>query len=130
MADPAGLTLHQSLFADANTIPTNRLQVEMLVVMYLTALLAYVIYGLRMYSKITSRQIGLGKDDAADMNRGASWNAVLTIGPLCRGLVYDGRHGSLPFLPHKGLTFLTLFIAQIFSMALIVAQYWCPLALL
>lgn len=82
MADPAGVSLHQSRFADVNTIPASRLQVEMLVVMYLTALLAYVTYGLRMYSKITSRQTGLGKDDAADTNHGASRNGMLTIGPF------------------------------------------------
>lgn len=71
MADPAGFPLHQARFADATKIPMAPFGVEMLVVIYLTALVAYVTYGLRMYSKITSRQTGIGKDDVADMIHGA-----------------------------------------------------------
>lgn len=46
---------------DPSTFPTTALQVEMLVVVYLISTLAYITYGLRMYSRITSKQLGLGK---------------------------------------------------------------------
>lgn len=130
MADPAGFPLHQARFADATKIPMTPFGVEMLVMMYLIALLAYVTYGLRMYSKITSKQTGIGKDGFADMNYGALRFAVLITGPFYRGLVHDGRHGSPPFCPTKVARFSPLAIAQIFSIALMVASYWCTFALL
>lgn len=68
MMDLLEIPLIQSRFQDVNQIPTNRLQLEMLVTIYLTAALAYLTYGLRMYSRVTLRQIGLGKHDGADLN--------------------------------------------------------------
>lgn len=46
---------------DPSTFPTTALQVEMLAVVYLISTLAYITYGLRMYNRITSKQLGLGK---------------------------------------------------------------------
>lgn len=50
---------------DPSSFPTTALQVEMLVVVYLVSALAYVTYGLRMYSRITLKQLGLGKHECS-----------------------------------------------------------------
>lgn len=61
MTSPPDLTPLQARLLDTSLLPTTALQVEMLAVVYLISALAYVTYGLRMYSRITSKQLGLGK---------------------------------------------------------------------
>lgn len=52
---------HQARSGDASQIPTNPFQQQMLAVIYVIAALAYIAYGLRMYSRISNKQTGLGK---------------------------------------------------------------------
>lgn len=59
--DTVELPLLQARLSDASQIPSSKLQVEMLVAIYLTAALAYLTYGLRIYSRFALGQIGLGK---------------------------------------------------------------------
>ncbi|KAG6353988.1 hypothetical protein INS49_004959 [Diaporthe citri] len=59
MTDQADIPLMQAGLPDPGKIPTSPLALEMLSTIYLTAAVAYITYGLRMYSRITSRQTGL-----------------------------------------------------------------------
>ncbi|KAI7782625.1 hypothetical protein LA080_013113 [Diaporthe eres] len=59
MTDQADVPLLQAGLPDPGKIPTSPLALEMLSTIYLTAAVAYITYGLRMYSKIASRQTGL-----------------------------------------------------------------------
>lgn len=61
MTSSPALAPLEARLLDPSSFPTTALQVEMLVVVYLVSALAYVTYGLRMYSRITSKQLGLGK---------------------------------------------------------------------
>lgn len=58
----------QARSAAASQIPTNRFQQQMLAVIYVIAALAYVAYGLRMYSRISTKQTGLGKHEYSTFN--------------------------------------------------------------
>lgn len=58
----------QARSAVASQIPTNRFQQQMLAVIYVIAALAYVAYGLRMYSRISTKQTGLGKHEYSIFN--------------------------------------------------------------
>ncbi|KAG8167137.1 hypothetical protein KVR01_002826 [Diaporthe batatas] len=49
----------QARLPDTSSYPTTNLQVEMLAVVYLVSALAYTTYLLRMYTRITSKQLGL-----------------------------------------------------------------------
>lgn len=62
---------------DLNQYPTSRFQVEMLVLIYFTATLAYCTYGLRIYSRFSTKQIGLGKYDGTKSDFSAFF------GPWC-----------------------------------------------
>ena len=68
MAGPVDLPLLQARWQDVGTIPTTRFQQTMLAVMYLVAAVAYLTYGLRMYSRISSKQTGLGKHEQTSQN--------------------------------------------------------------
>ncbi|KAG6361656.1 hypothetical protein INS49_009883 [Diaporthe citri] len=59
MAGPVDLPPLQTRWQDVSTIPTTHFQQTMLAVMYLVAAVAYLTYGLRMYSRISSKQTGL-----------------------------------------------------------------------
>lgn len=61
MTSPPDLAPLEARLLDPTTFPTTALQVEMLIVIYLISTLAYITYGLRMYSRVTSKQLGLGK---------------------------------------------------------------------
>lgn len=63
MAGPVDLPHLQARWQDVGTIPTTQFQQAMLAVMYLVAAVAYLTYGLRMYSRISSKQTGLGKHE-------------------------------------------------------------------
>lgn len=51
----------QARLADASQIPISQLSLHMLALTFLLAAFAYLTYGLRMYSRIVSKQVGLGK---------------------------------------------------------------------
>lgn len=68
MASQADLPPTQTHWQDVSTIPTTQFQQSMLAVMYLVAAVAYLTYGLRMYSRISSKQTGLGKYEQAMQN--------------------------------------------------------------
>ncbi|KAK2613378.1 hypothetical protein N8I77_000296 [Diaporthe amygdali] len=59
MAGPVDLPFLQPRWEDISQIPTTQFQQAMLVVIYLVAAVAYITYGLRMYSRISSKQTGL-----------------------------------------------------------------------
>lgn len=88
----------QARLADASQIPTTALQMEMLVAIFILAAIAYITFGLRMYSRIASKQVGLGKQMVKGIHSGASCMTVLTFRPSHRGLVDDCCHGSLPLV--------------------------------
>lgn len=68
MADAVDLPPSQTHWQDVSAIPTTQFQQSMLAVMYLVAAVAYLTYGLRMYSRISSKQTGLGKYEQAMQN--------------------------------------------------------------
>lgn len=75
MADPVDLPSLHTRWPDVSTIPTTRYQQTMLAVMYFVAAVAYITYGLRMYSRISAKQTGLGKQyytvqDIIDFDKG------------------------------------------------------------
>lgn len=107
MTDQADIPLVQDGLPDPSTTPTSSLTLEMLSMIYLTAAVAYITYGLRMYSRITTRQTGLGKHEDSALDLGSVCITALTIRPLHRGLADDRRHGSLTLL-HPYRTFLML----------------------
>ncbi|POS74032.1 hypothetical protein DHEL01_v207574 [Diaporthe helianthi] len=59
MAVPSDLAPLQARLPDTSTYPSPPLQVGMLTVVYLVSALAYIAYSLRMYIRITSKQLGL-----------------------------------------------------------------------
>lgn len=124
MTDQADIPLLQAGLPDPSKIPTSPLALEMLSTIYLTAAVAYITYGLRMYSKIAFRQTGLGKQEDSAFDLGCVCISVLTFRPLHRGLADYSRHGSLPPL-YRNRTFLTLNDAQIVSMGYMSVQYRC-----
>lgn len=63
----------QARLPDPSKIPSNQLELEMLVTIFLTAALAYFTYGLRMYSRAMSKQIGLGKHGGPVLTFLVSW---------------------------------------------------------
>lgn len=119
--DPVPL---QARFPNTSNLPTTTLLLEMLVVVYIVSALAYVTYGLRMYSRITSKQLGLGEQNGAVSDLGAFCGEGLTIEPY-RGLVDDCRHGLLPVSVHKLCFLRTADPLQVFSIPLVSLQYFC-----
>ncbi|KAL1882853.1 hypothetical protein Daus18300_000491 [Diaporthe australafricana] len=59
MAGPVDLPHLQARWEGVSQIPTTQFQQTMLVVIYLVAAVAYITYGLRMYSRVTAKQTGL-----------------------------------------------------------------------
>lgn len=87
--------IHQARSGDVSQIPTNPFQQQMLAVIYVIAAVAYIAYGLRMYSRISTKQTGLGKHECSIFNFRLLQIMVLTIGQSLRGLVDHCRHGML-----------------------------------
>lgn len=109
---------------DTSPLPTTSLLFEMLVVVCLISGLSWVTYGLRMYSRITSKQLGLGKHNCAVFDLDIFCVGMLTIG-LYRGLVDDCRHGLLPVAAQKSCFVQTAEVSQIFSIPLTCLQFLC-----
>lgn len=78
MAGPVDLPFLQPRWEDISQIPTTQFQQAMLVVIYLVAAVAYITYGLRMYSRISSKQTGLGKNNGAQYPAALSHVTMLT----------------------------------------------------
>lgn len=125
MAGSVGRPFLLARLADASQIPTTALQMEMLVAIFILAALAYVTYGLRMYSRIASKQVGLGKQTVKGIQFGASCMMVLTFRPSHRGLVDDCCHGSLPLVTRVLCYSNALHVSQMNSVALVSWQYFC-----
>lgn len=95
MADPVDLPPSQTHWQDVSTIPTTQFQQSMLAVMYLVAAVAYLTYGLRMYSRISSKQTGLGKYESnAKFSLIRSCAKLLTTYLLFRGLADFCSYGE------------------------------------
>lgn len=69
MAGPVDLPHLQARWEGVSQIPTTQFQQTMMAVIYLVAAVAYITYGLRMYSRINSKQTGLGKLDDTPLRR-------------------------------------------------------------
>lgn len=114
----------QARFSSTSNLPTTTLLLEMLAVVYIVSALAYVTYGLRMYSRITSKQLGLGKKNGAASDPDAFCVEGLTIESY-RGLVDDCRHGLLPVCVQRLCFLRTADLVQMFSIPLVSLQYFC-----
>lgn len=110
---------------DASEIPTTPFQQSMLAVIYLIAGIAFITYCLRMYSKINSKQTGLGSYILSYPSDFSSNNSQLTVAPPCRGLASDCRHGKVVFSTACCHRLLLKWFEQILSIAFMPVTYIC-----
>jgi hypothetical protein len=97
MAERVGRFVLKARWEDVSEIPTTPFQRSMLAVIYLVAGIAFITYCLRMYSKINSKQIGLGNYILSCPSGSISNISQLTVARPCRGLASDCCYGKLVF---------------------------------